>query len=560
MQKAPLIGLATLLAAGFALAIEPDHLNQQTPPLPPYLKPAPEENFALPPVAPDAAVIMPSAQNVVLDRVLFVGNSVVSTQDLQAVAAPLIGKVVGAADIETLRQQASLLYVKRGYVNSGVVLAADAFKQRTLTLRVIEGRLKEIRLRGLDGLNEHYVADRLAQGDEPFNLQTLGERFQLLLTDPLFDRMNAQLLPDTERGKAILNVDIDRALPYQLSLSANNYRPVSIGAENATLSGWVRNLTGRGDILEASYQSPLGDGSARRSALGWRMPLNTWGTQLSVNYDQGSSSVIEQPLEPIDIQSQLFNHDIGISQTLFETLRHKLVVGINRVGREDRTTLLGVPFSFTPGEPTGTSEATDWRFWQEYSHRWDKQVLALRSTFTKGENNQTDIGTVPGATPDRRYCVWLGQAQYAQRLFDKDTQLIVRLNVQSSPQRLLAMEGMSVGGISTVRGYRENQMVRDNGAVANVELDFPLIADGANKLHLNLRPFFDYGRAWNKGEEKSAISSVGLVARLRWQRWALDLALAKRRSHPDSVTSSGSNLQDKGIHIQVSYNFFGAGQ
>ena len=398
------------------------------------------------------------------------------------------------------------------------------------------------------------MTDRLAHGDEPLNIQRLGERFQLLLTDPLFTRMNAQLLPDTEAGQAVLNVDIERALPYQLSLSASNYRPVSVGAESATLSGWVRNLTGRGDTLEASYQSPLGDGYATRTALGWRLPLNTWGTQLSLNVEQGSSSVIEQPLQPLDLQSRLVSRDIGISQTLFETLQHKLIVGINRVGRENRTTLLGVPFSFTPGEPSGTSQTTDWRFWQEYSQRWDKQVLALRSTFTRGENNQLNVGADQSTMPDRQYRVWLGQAQYAQRLLDNDTQLILRLNMQHSPQRLLAMAGMSVGGIGTVRGYRENQFVRDNGTVANVELDVPVLADGAAKLNLHLLPFFDYGVAWNNGQEKSVISSIGLAARLRWQSWAVDLALARRQSHPESITSNGSNLQDKGIHIQTSRN------
>lgn len=556
MHKAILIGASALLATGWALGAEPDHLNIQEPARPGYLERQSQRSFSLPPVAPDGAAAVPGAPSIVLERIRFAGNSVVSTEDLQAVAAPFLGKPLGAADIETLRQKVTLLYVGRGYVNSGAVLAADALEHGTLTLRIIEGRLKEIRLRGLDGLDEHYVADRLAKGDEPLNIQTLGERFQLLLTDPLFARMNGQLLPDVERGKAILSVDIERARPYQLSLSANNYRPVSIGAESATLSGWIRNLTGHGDLFEASRQDPLGDGKASRTALGWRMPLNTRGTLLSLNYDEGASAVIEQPLQPLDVQSRLVGKDIGISQTLFETMRHKLSIGLNRVVRENRTTLLGVPFSFAPGEPSGTSKAWDWRFWQEYAHRWENQVIALRSTFTNGENNQLDAGTALGATPPPRYRIWLGQAQYAHRLLDNGSQFILRLNIQDSPQRLIAMEGMAVGGVNTVRGYRENQLVRDNGVVANVELDFPLLADGAHQLSLNLAPFFDHGRARNTGEEPVVISSAGLAARLRWQGLAVDLAVARRQQRSATVTSSGASLQDKGIHLQVSYNFF----
>jgi hemolysin activation/secretion protein len=556
MLKTPLIAVVTMLAAGSALCAEPDHLNIQEPARPGYLERKPPADFSLPPIAPDSTPATTGEKSLVLNQIRFVGNTVVSAEDLQAVVAPFIGKAIGAADIETLRQKVTLLYVDRGYVNSGALLAQDALNQDTLTLQIIEGRLKEVRLRGLDGLNEHYVADHLANGSEVFNILTLGERFQLLLTDPLFARMNGQLLPDAERGKAILNVDVERALPYQLNLSASNYRPVSIGAQSVTLSGWMRNLTGYGDTFEASYQGPLGEGTASRTTLGWRVPLNSWGTQLSFNYDQGASSVIEQPVQVLDVQSQLVGKDIGISQTLFENLRHKLSIGLNRVVRENRTTLLGVPFSFVPGEPTGNSTAKDWRFWQEYSHRWENQVLALRSTFTYGQNNQLDASAAPGATLDSRYRIWLGQAQYARRILDNGTQFILRLNIQDSPHRLIAMEGMSVGGVNTVRGYRENQLVRDTGAVMNVELDFPLIADVANKFSLNLVPFFDHGRAQNKGEEPAVISSIGLATRLRWQGLAIDLAAASRQQHPATITRSGSNLQDRGLHLQMSYSFF----
>ena len=554
MLRTSLIAVTAGLAASAALCAEPDHLNIQEPARPGYLQPGTEKDFALPPLTPDGTTAVPGGKSLVLDQVRFVGNTVIRTEELQTVVASFLGKTIGAADVETMRQQVTRFHVDRGYVNSGALIAA--LDKNTLTLQIIEGRLKEVRLRGLDGLNEHYVADRLADGAEVFNILTLGERFQLLLTDPLFARLNGQLLPDVERGKAILNVDVERALPYQLNLSANNYRPVSIGAASATLSGWLRNLTGYGDTFEASYQGPLGDGRASRTALGWRVPVNSRGTQMSFSYDEGASSVIEQPVQTLDVQSRLVGKDIGISQTLFESLRQKFSIGLNRVVRENRTTLLGVPFSFVPGEPSGTSQARDWRFWQEYSHRWESQVLALRSTFTSGQNNQLDANIAPGSTLDPHYRIWLGQAQYAHRLLDNGTQFVLRLNVQDSPQRLIAMEGMSVGGVNTVRGYRENQLVRDTGAVTNVELDFPLIADGDHKFSLNLLPFFDHGRARNKGEAAVVISSIGLATRMRWQGLAVDLALASRQRHPPTIAGGGSSLQDKGIHLQMSYSFF----
>ncbi|MBN8438600.1 MAG: ShlB/FhaC/HecB family hemolysin secretion/activation protein [Accumulibacter sp.] len=561
MLKNPLRAAATALsalAASSALPIEPDHLNLQEPERPAYLVPPPAGRFTLPPIPPDGAVAVTDAAVVILEGVRFVGNTVIGNDDLQAVAAPYLGKALGAADVETLRQKVSLLYIDRGYVNSGALLPADPWDRGTLTLQIIEGRLKEVRLRGLGRLNEHYVADRLARDDEPLNIQTLSERFQLLLADPLFARMSGQLLPDVERGKAILDVDIERARPYQLSLFANNYLPISIGPQSGTIAGWVRNLTGYGDVLEASYQDPLGHGEARRGAIGWRLPLNTWGTQLSVSYDHGVSSVIQQPTQPLDISSHLTDKEIGVGQVLLETLRQKLSIGLNRVWRENSTELFGFPFSFVAGEPTGTSKARDWRFWQEYTHRSENQVLALRSVFTFGENNELPASAFPvaGLTLDHDYRIWLGQAQYARRVLDNGTQFILRFNVQKTSDRLIPMEQMSVGGINTVRGYLENQLVRDNGVVSNVEFDFPVLADPARRLSVNLKPFFDYGRAWNSGEDAAVITSLGVAGRLRWYGLTFDLSVAKRLHHSGTVISNGSNLQEQGIELQLSYDFF----
>lgn len=557
-----LVSTLFVCAAGSTFAADPDRLNTREPALPPFVAPKPAGSGlqlpAVPQTAEETSATKRTGQRFLLERVAFVGNRSISDEDLQAVAAPLLGKTVSEADLETLRRDVTLLYLRRGYINSGAVLTPQSINGGTLTLQIVEGVLKEIRLRGLDGLDERYVADRLTRGHEPLNIQTLDQRFQLLLADPLFSRLNGQIVPDVERGKAILNVDVERTRPWQLSLTANNYRPVSIGAGQAILGGWVRNLTGHGDLVEGSYQGPLGNGKADRIALTWHMPLNTRGTQLTLGYDDGSSSVIEQVLQPLDIESHLTSKDIGISQVCVETLRDKFSIGLNRLERENRTTLLGMPFSFTPGEPSGTSRATDWRFWQEYAHRQENQVLALRSNFTFGRNNQVDGGLTSGAMPDRHYRIWLGQLQYARRLplfLGDDTQFIGRFNLQHTPDRLIAMEGMSVGGVHTVRGYRENLAVRDKGAVANLELNVPVITDGARQFRLNLIPFYDHGRAQNVGEAAVRLSSVGLAARMVWHALTLDLAAAKRHSHT-LPTGGGSTLQDRGIHAQAAWAFF----
>ncbi len=186
-------------------------------------------------------------------------------------------------------------------------------------------------------------------------------------------------------------------------------------------------------------------------------------------------------------------------------------------------------------------------------------MLALRSTFTSARNNLQELSGLPGEAavqPANHYGLWLGQAQYARQMLDNGAQIILRGSMQRTQHLLLSLDRMSIGGVTTVRGYRENQMTRDSGSVVNVEFSYPIVRNSGAELNLDIIPFYDYGRGKNRNEAAETLSSAGLATRLRWQGVSLDLAIAKRLKHPDSVTTSGGTLQDKGVHLQVSYNFF----
>ncbi len=506
---------------------------------------------------PRAPRTMPDT--IVLEKLVLRGNTVISTDELISLVANRLGKPQNAADLEDVRLALTRHYIERGYVNSGAVFADDAVAGNTLTLHIVEGRLGEIRLHGMEGLHEDYLRGRLAPATGAvLNLETLRERFQLLLDDPLFKRLNARLLPGASAGEAILDVEVERARPYQLSAFANNYRPPSIGASVIGLSGALRNLTGLGDVLELTLQEAQKTWSEPRTTIAWRAPLGTAGTWVAAQYDHGRSSVLEEPMQALNLKSVLDSREIGLGQTLFENLSHKFNVGLQYVQRENRTTLAGLPFSFTPGEPEGVTRAHARRFWQEYSYRTEQQVLAVRSTLTWTNNNLQEMSGLPGpSAPEaaKRYGLWLLQTQLTRQLSEGGTQLHLRGAAQFSDRRLLPLDRLAIGGIQTVRGYRENQMVRDTGQIFNVEVEFPLLTTGPKGGILSILPFYDFGRGRNHGEASELLTSAGVATRMRWLGWRFDVAVAKRLAHP-VATNGGHHWQDKGLHMQLAYDFF----
>lgn len=511
--------------------------------------------FTLPPLGAVANPI--NLDPITYQRAVFSGNTVIGTAELQAISAPYLSRPITLDEVEELRQKLSRLYTDRGYVNSGV-LRKPSSTQDELAFDVVEGRLSDIRVQGNGRLDARYITRRLSpDSNAPFNMEALRERYQLLLADPQIERLNSRLSPGEQPGEAVLDVDVALARPYQFTVYANNYRPPSIGASAVGLSASFKNLTGHGDQLDLGLQSVPPSGAIGRTNLAWGVPLGFSGTRLSLALDHGDSSVVEEPAAALGITSQLRSVEAGLSQLLVENLTHTFTLGLNHMQRESRTLLLGTPFSFTPNEPEGVVRETLWRIWQDYSHRSPSQVLTLRSTFTLGLNNLTDapVGlpmTIDAA--DRTYTTWMGQLQWARQVAVNGAQLVARATVQRSANRLLALDGIAVGGVNSVRGFRENELVRDEGEFINLEFDYPALRN-ATGMNINLIPFFDIGGARNRGGASDRLASSGLAVRLHHTGFTADLVVAKRLQQPDASTSSGASLQDQGIHLQVAWKF-----
>ena len=556
--------IALLTAFSWTAAQADDPLLRDNPNAPQeirspgYLPKTGAEGFQLPPVKlPDTIKHTPPASGELLRDLNLRGNTVISREELLDVARPWLNQPVTAADLEALRIELTRHYIERGFINSGARIASEGLRDGVLTLDIIEGRISVVRYSGLDGLDEAYLTDKLLPAaNHPLNLNDLRENYQMLLDDPLIKRMNARLVPDANPGSALLEIDVERHVPWYLQLRYNNHRPASIGEKALSIDAGMRNVIGRGDLLRLTAQPAENLRSIARSGIGWSVPLNYTGTQLSFQYDEGESSVVEEPLRDIDVTSRLTSQEIGLGQLLFENLRHRAAIGLTYLDRSNRTWISGEPFPFIAGEPAGGIETQSLRFWQEYAYRSEVEVIALRSTFTTAKNNLQPLSSLANATVgDTKYRFWLGQAQYARRVSDAGTQLIARATAQQSSARMLALDGLSIGGSATVRGFRENQLIRDRGYIFNLELDVPVMKSAASETSLNVIPFLDYGKGKNRDGVAESIGSAGVALKWRWGDLTADLALAKRIHVGDGFKKAGNTLQDKGIHFQISYAF-----
>lgn len=497
-----------------------------------------------------------------LNAIVFEGNTVFATKELEKLAQPYLHRLVSTEELEELRKQVTHYYINHGYVTSGATFPTNPIQGKILQIKIVEGQIGETRVRGEKRLRNSYIINRLIPDNKvPLNMNELQDRFRILLTDPLFDRLNGRLLPGTDRGLSILDLEVTRARPYQFSVVSDNYRAPSVGSIAVGSNAWVRNLTKQGDLLDFTFltSAPTG-GNAYQYSGSWIVPISDYGTKVYFSINNANVSIVEEPLTSINIKSNTFSVEGGVNQTLIENLKRRLSLSAGIGFKDNETRLLGESFSFIPGLPSGKNQISTVRINQEYIERWDRLVWAFRSTFSVGLDAFGSTIQSNHLNPDSEYFAWLGQTRGVWNLAAIKSDLVMKGAVQVSNDPLLPLERMAVGGRHTVRGYRENQLVRDNGYAGSAELLIHLIGNSQERLRFDLVPFFDFGAAWNNLDSTPAstntqhIYSAGIGLQFRVHRISSEFFWAQRLE--SKSTQQHGDIQDSGIHFQARIDAF----
>ncbi len=444
-------------------------------------------------------------------------------------------------------------YQEAGYPNSGVLLPDQDVEDGRIRLRVVEGGLDVVRVTGGRLLNQAFYARRILDDLEaPLKLERLREKLLLLERHPAVKRMDARLLPGERLGESRLHLVVEEGEAGYMALSLDNYRrSPSVGSEHLGLSAGHYSLSGVGDRLDLELGLTRG---ARDFDVRYDRPFGP-RLSLTAHAEYGSSVVIETPFKRLDIESDYLTAGLGLRFRPLHRLRDRLDLTLGLAYKFSRSRLLGDDFSFAPGVRDGESRLSLLSFGQSWQHQGLRErrlhtAWLLHSVFVLGVD-ALGATTQPGL-PDGRFFAWRGHAQFRQRL-DRHgrRQLALRGNIQLSGADLLPLEKFALGGVDTVRGYRENALVRDNGWSLSLELQ---VGFGGAGEGWKLVPFLDYGRAWNRSGVFAAadeLASAGVG--IQWKHRSLDaeLWLARDLLGRDAP---GNSPQDEGVHFQVRYH------
>ncbi|MEO1342145.1 MAG: ShlB/FhaC/HecB family hemolysin secretion/activation protein, partial [Cyanobacteria bacterium J06635_13] len=439
-----------------------------------------------------------------------VGSTVFSKQELDRAIQSFRDRPITLPELFQARSIITQLYTDRGYISSGAYIPPQELNDGTVKIVILEGKLEEINVLGTKRLSANYISSRIeTAAGEPVNVDSLLSALQLLRLDPLIDNISAELSAGIQPGTSQLDIEIQEADVFDLSISFNNNRSPSVGSNQRAIGLNHGNLLGWGDRFNFEYANTDGSNAFN---FAYALPINAKNGTIRAVYSNNSNDVIEDPFTVLDIESKSRYYELSFRQPIVLQPAQELAMGVSFSRTESELFLNNEGFQLSRGaDVDGETKISAVRFFQEFINRNDREVLAFRSQFNFGVDafNPT-INS--GNEPDSTFLSWRGQSQWVRRL-NEDFLLLLRGDIQLATGSLVPLEQFRIGGANSGRGYRQDLSLGDNGLFTSAELRIPVLRFNKIDGLVQIAPFFDLGTVWNNDDLEignSTLPSLGL--------------------------------------------------
>ncbi|KPA13555.1 surface antigen D15 [Candidatus Magnetomorum sp. HK-1] len=500
-----------------------------------------------------------------IKRYLFEGNTVFSDSELLSIISQYQNKQVSRKQLAEAKNIISNLYYANGYINSGAIIPDQELKDGALKILIIEGKATSVDITGNKKLKASYYKSRLeaimSDNIYPLNINHLQDALNLLSQNPRVETFHVAIEPEEKLGHARIKIKIEESNHYHLATIFNNHQSPGVGSYCNELIYQHLNVFGFGDTFNLTYGVTQGRDDY---STAYTFPISSMDSSISLLFDRTKSAIISEPFNVLDIKSESDRFAIFINHPVYKTTSSQFTIGLGLVTLNNKTYIFDdVPISFSEGYDNGESKVTKIDFSQEWLFRKMDQVIIANSTFSFGLDCLQS--TVNGKEPDGKFTSWSAQLHWLSKSLKNQREMLFKLNLQVSLDHLLPGNQFSMGGASTVRGYRENQITTDNGIMISNEFRFPLykiqlpwVTKKESDGQMQIIPFADFGKGWNTDRSKPEIDmiySIGLGMRWLISRQVL-MECYWGKALKAVPESNNYNIQDDGIHFNFQAKLF----
>jgi len=403
------------------------------------------------------------------------GSRQLSAIEVETAVYPFLGPDRVLEDVEQARAALEKAYADRGYQTVSVSIPPQTVRNGVVLLKVNEGTVGRLRVRGSRYFSPVEVkrsAPSVAEGKVP-KFDEISRDIVVLNQIP--DRkVTPAMRVGAKPGTIDVDLIVEDSLPLHGSIELNNRH--GRYTTPLRLVGAVRydNLWQLGHSIAFSYQlAPQRppDGKVFTASYLARFPNISWLT-VSANYLNQNSDVSTIGGVNVAGPGQLAGGRVSFTLPGSSGLFHAVSTGLDykRFGQNVR---LGP-------DVVSSTPITTWPISVQYNAVFTSGASETALTFSLVINLRT-ISSSENRFDERRFESLGDFIYYRGELYRTNDlpfgmQFFARLQGQYCADPLPTQDQFSVGGVDSVRGYYESEVIGDFGASGTIELRSPSLA------------------------------------------------------------------------------------
>ncbi len=464
-----------------------------------------------------------------LKSIEFTPSKILTSEQLTAIIEPYLGKSISLKDLYAIVDAVNAVYRDQGYVTCRAGLPPQTVTGGVVKIELLEGSVGQVEIQNNADTAEQYIKNRLplTSGD----IVSLHELNRSLLwfngTNDV--QLRIRLKAGAEPGTTDYVITAYEPRREQVSLFADNAGSETSGLWRQGASYSNRSVSGQRDQLVLGYMRSKGTDSG---SFSYSLPVSDKGTRLGVSYSANNVKIVKGALRELDTRGHSSFYGLSLSQPLSVSKERKVEAGLDLSRQNSQTDFLGQRWVDDDIERYNLSLTVT-----DYGQR---QVLYQRHNYSFG--TWRDISDA-----EKHY----GKYQFSgigQMVYGGGQILTIRLSAQLSGSNYLpSAEQFYLGGVYSVRGYRENLIGADNGYSLSLEYAIP------EQRNREIFVFLDGGRvSGDNAFDDHILAAAGCGYRINFDK---DLSASLTLGLPLRKSINGEQISKTRLHVMMNGQF-----
>ena len=458
---------------------------------------------------------------------------------VQAAVQPYIGQSETFKDIQRAVVAVQELYVAAGFSAVQVIIPQQDISTGIVHLGVIEPRINKVNVTGnqhFDLANVRASIPALLEGQTP-NLRAIGASIRLAnesyakQTQISFKQTETPATPELATQTSDLidaTVRLADVDPIRNVVTLDNSGTAQAGRYRIGYAFQHANLFNLDHVLTVQYiTSPERVKDVSILGATYRIPFYAAGAvlDLSASYSNVNSGNVATSAGSYAISGS--GNVLGVKYAYLlpriGEWDHRVAVGLDYRYFKNNVYFAGADTSLIPDLITRPVTLSYAGLSRQATREW-RANFSLSQNIAGGEKNSSAAYQAPGgrAGATANFSVWRYNVFLLQTL-PADWQAQWQLNGQYTRNALISGEQFGIGGVDSVRGFNEREILNDRGYRTSFELQGPSFGKVFQTDQLQLRPAVFYDAGWVQrnralpGEQtRAAIASAGIGLRANW--------------------------------------------